>query len=103
MPTGPVDPAALQRVAQVARPGAPAAPGGVRETGFRDLIAKYLEDVNALQTEADRAVAGLATGKLDNLHQVIVAVNEADLSFRLMMQVRNRLLEAYKEIMRMQV
>jgi flagellar hook-basal body complex protein FliE len=43
------------------------------------------------------------TGQTSNLHEVIVAMSEADLSFRLMMQVRNKLLEAYKEIMRMQV
>ena len=40
---------------------------------------------------------------MDNLHQVVAALSEADLSFRLMMQVRNKLVEAYKEIIRMQV
>jgi flagellar hook-basal body complex protein FliE len=76
---------------------------GERSTGFKNLLDGYLEQVNDLQVQADRTVRDLATGKLDNLHQVVVAINEADLSFRLMMQVRNRLVEAYKEIIRMQV
>ena len=71
--------------------------------GFKEAFEKYLDQVNELQGEADKAVVDLAAGKTDNLHQVVAAVNEADLSFRLMMQVRNKLMEAYKEIMRMQV
>ncbi len=70
---------------------------------FKDMVEQYLQDVNALQVEADKSVRNLMTGKTDNFHQVIVAISEADLSFRLMMQMRNRLEEAYKEIMRMQV
>jgi len=70
---------------------------------FKETFQSYLDEVNDLQLQADQAVRDLATGKVDSLHQVIVAVSEADLSFRLMMQVRNKLLEAYKEIMKMQV
>jgi len=71
--------------------------------GFKKMLEGYMEQVNQLQQEADKAVVELASGKLDNLHQVVAAMSEADLSFRLMMQVRNKLLDAYKEIMRMQV
>jgi flagellar hook-basal body complex protein FliE len=70
---------------------------------FKELLEDYLKEVNQLQQEADEAVLDLASGKLENLHEVVAAVNEADLSFRLMMEVRNKLLDAYKEIMRMQV
>jgi flagellar hook-basal body complex protein FliE len=73
------------------------------EPGFKDMLEHYLQGVNALQVEADKAVRNLVAGKTDNFHQVIVAMSEADLSFRLMMQMRNKLEEAYKEIMRMQV
>lgn len=76
---------------------------GAGGPGFREMLARHLQEVNALQGEADKAVRDLAVGKTDNLHEVIVAISEADLSFRLMMQARNKLLEAYKEIMRMQV
>ena len=76
---------------------------GKGQPGFKEALQGYLEHVDGLQQEADKALAGLATGKMDNLHELIVAINEADLSFRLMMQIRNRLVEAYKEIMRMQL
>ncbi len=92
-------------------PITPGAPQGVPQQGgkaegassFRELMDNYLQEVNSLQQEADKAVLDLAAGRKDNLHQVVAAINEADLSFRLMMEVRNKLLEAYKEIMRMQV
>ena len=72
-------------------------------SNFKELMDSYLKEVNDLQQEADKAVLDLAAGRKDNLHQVVAAINEADLSFRLMMEVRNKLLEAYREIMRMQV
>ena len=79
------------------------APQQTQGAGFKKVFDRYLSEVNSLQEQADVAVRDLATGKTDNLHDVVVAVNEADLSFRLMMQMRNRLVEAYREIMRMQV
>ncbi len=90
------------------RPGGPEVPrpAGEKtsESGqFKKMLQGYLEEVDQLQKEADKAVFDLASGKLESLHQVVAAVNEADLSFRLMMAIRNKLLEAYKEIIRMQV
>lgn len=76
---------------------------GSDQPGFRETLERYIQDVNSLQVEADKAVRNLVTGKTDNFHEVIVAMSEADLSFRLMMQMRNKLVDAYKEIMRMQV
>jgi flagellar hook-basal body complex protein FliE len=77
---------------------------GARAVGnFKKVFADYMQDVNGLQAEADKAVRDLMVGKAENLHEVIAAVSEADLSFRLMMQIRNRLVEAYQQIMRMQV
>jgi len=70
---------------------------------FKQVLQTYLAEVNDLQLEADKAVRDLVTGKAESFHEVIVAMSEADLSFRLMMQIRNKLVEAYKEIMRMQV
>ncbi len=97
----PVDPNEVQK----ALPSAARLSGSQESAkpGFKEMLDRHLHEVNALQHQADKAVQQLATGKMDNLHQVIVAINEADLSFRLMMQMRNRLVEAYKEIMRMQV
>lgn len=83
--------------------GTPASSGASPAGDFKALFKRQLDEVNALQFEADKAVRDLSAGRAGNLHAVIAAVTEADLSFRLMMQVRNRLVEAYKEIMRMQV
>lgn len=76
---------------------------GSKDKAFGELVTDYLEEVNRLQKEADKSVFDLATGRTESLQDVVVAVNEADLSFRLMMQIRNKLLDAYREIMRMQV
>jgi len=85
-------------------PGRSAVPAANDQvSGFKDMLGDYLNQVSQMQGQADKAVRDLATGKLDNVHEVVVAMSEADLSFRLMMQIRNRLVEAYKEIMRMQV
>ena len=82
--------------------GTPAS-GPAAGPGFKEMLGDYLKQVNEMQQDADKAVVDLATGRLDNLHEVVAAVSEADLSFRLMMQVRNKLVDAYNEIMRLQV
>jgi flagellar hook-basal body complex protein FliE len=64
-----------------------------------DLLAK----VNAEQVQAGQAVRELALGQTDNLHGVLLTVAKADLSFRLCLEIRNRLTDALQEIMRMQV
>ena len=98
LPIGSAGPQPLPGAATGARPAQAA--GGA---DFKQMLDGYLDQVNDLQTQADKAVVDLAAGKMDNLHQVVAAVNEADLSFRLMMEIRNKLLDAYKEIMHMQV
>ena len=98
LPIGPEHIPLSGGVAGAPKPGAPA-----EGPGFKQMLEGYMDQVNQLQQEAGKTVVDLATGKMDNLHQVVAALSEADLSFRLMMQVRNKLVEAYKEIMRMQV
>ena len=71
--------------------------------GFGKMIEDLLSQVNAEQAQAGQAVRDLATGKTDNVHGVMLAVAKADLSFRLCLEIRNRLTEALQEIMRMQV
>jgi flagellar hook-basal body complex protein FliE len=85
------------------KPGGASGTSSAGEGGFREALSSYLEDVNELQQEADQALVGLSTGKVDSLHEVVAAMGEADLSFRLMMEIRNKLLDAYKEITRMRV
>lgn len=72
-------------------------------TDFGELLAKGLERVHALQAEADAAVLQLALGETDNLHQVMTAVERASLALELTIAIRNKLVDAYHELMRMQV
>ncbi len=73
-----------------------------KESSFKDVISKFIQDVDKMQKTSDQAVKDYATGEITDLHQVMVAAEEANLSFQLMMEVRNKLLETYREIMRMQ-
>ena len=77
----------------------PAAGGASFGAVLKDSIAQ----VNALQREADGAIQALATGATGTLHDTMIAIQKAELSFKLMMQVRNKIVEAYQEILRMQV
>ena len=70
---------------------------------FSDTLTESLGKVNDLQKEADMAIEDFATGKTRNIHETMIAVNKADLAFRLTMQVRNKIVEAYQEVMRTQV
>ena len=83
------------------------APGGSAGTsgalGFMDSLKSAIGKVNDTQLEAGRAVGALMTGETQDLHTTLIAVQKADLSFQMMMQVRNKIVQAYQEIMRMQV
>jgi len=70
---------------------------------FTDTLAKSIEEVNHLQKEADLAIEKLASGESQNVHGAMLAVTKADTAFRMTMQVRNKIVEAYQEVMRMQV
>jgi len=98
----PIDPNA-------ARPIEPVVPGSVSGTGpvknadgktFNDVLAESIQEVNRMQLEADTAIEKLATGEIKDLSEVVSAVEKADLAFSTLMQIRNRLVEAYQEIMR---
>lgn len=66
---------------------------------FSELVSK----VNDIQVQSDKSIQGLASGENKNLHEVTIAVEKASISFQFMTQVRNKALEAYQEVMRMQV
>jgi flagellar hook-basal body complex protein FliE len=70
---------------------------------FSDYLNKAIESVNNQQKEADRLTEALASGQAPDLHTVMIAAEKATISFQLMVQVRNKAMEAYQEIMRMQV
>lgn len=72
-------------------------------TTFMGILEKSLQNVNTMQNQADHAVKELVAGRSKNIHETLLAVERADSSLKLMMQVRNKILDAYREIMRMQV
>lgn len=76
--------------------GKPSAP--VEGPSFQDFLANSLDQVNNLQRDADQAVEKMFTGGDANPAEVLTAVQKADMSFRLVMQVRNKLVAAYQEL-----
>lgn len=70
---------------------------------FSTMLGQMVSEVNAQQTASTQAVSALQSGQNVPLHQAVIAMEEANVSFQLMVEVRNRLLDAYQEIMRMQV
>jgi flagellar hook-basal body complex protein FliE len=82
-------------------PITPPAEGGT--VSFARVVNNLLGDLNAQQARADQAVQDLALGRTDSLHDVMLSVAKADLGFRLVLELRNRLSDAYQQIMQMQV
>ena len=76
---------------------------GTDGKSFSDTLAESLNNVNFLQQEADGAIEDLVSGKSQNIHDSMIVVGKADLAFRMTMQVRNKIMEAYQEVLRMQV
>ncbi|MBE9486502.1 MAG: flagellar hook-basal body complex protein FliE [Chloroflexi bacterium] len=70
---------------------------------FAEALKGSIAEVNEAQLAADRAAEQIAAGETKNLHEAMIKLEEADISLRLMVQVRNKAVEAYQEIMRMQV
>ena len=73
------------------------------DQGFTVYLKNSFEDVNRALASADKLATDLAVGKNENLHEAMIGMEKAEASFKLLVQVRNRALEAYHEIMRMQV
>jgi len=70
---------------------------------FAAALSSSIAQVNQAQVGADRAAEQIAAGETKNLHEAMIKIEEADISLRLLVQVRNKAVEAYQEIMRMQV
>jgi len=95
------------------QPGIPVSPAGApgqsRPTtgpdgkSFSDLLLDSLDQVNRLQQEAAAGVEKVVTGETDNLAEVLTAVRKADVAFSMLMEMRNKLVEAYQEVQQMRV
>ena len=71
--------------------------------GFAEHLKATMQTANTLQHQSSTAQQELATGRNGNIHETLIAMNKATVSFRMVMQVRNKMITAYQEIMRMQV
>ncbi len=77
--------------------------GPTEQKTFGQFLAESVGEVNALQNDANVAIQKLASGESKSIHETLLAVEKADIAFRGMNQIRQKVLDAYKEIMRMQV
>jgi flagellar hook-basal body complex protein FliE len=97
----------IQGVSGISRPTGTTAAAGSGKTSATEAFTQVFGDmvgkVNDLQTQADKAVERLATGEAKGLHEVMIAMEKSSISFQFLTQVRNKAIEAYHEVMRMQV
>lgn len=75
----------------------------IEEKGFGQYLAEALNNVNDLQKKGAQANLRLAAGKVNDISEVMIATEKASIALQLTMQVRNKAIDAYQEIMRMQV
>ncbi|HOO12863.1 MAG TPA: flagellar hook-basal body complex protein FliE [Bacillota bacterium] len=76
---------------------------GQQTEGFSQCLNEALNKVNELQKAADNSAIALATGEVQNLHQVTIDSLKAEIALQFTLQIRNKVIEAYQEIMRMQI
>jgi flagellar hook-basal body complex protein FliE len=74
-----------------------------KDISFNEQLKELLYSVNTKQTEADEQVSKVVTGESEDLHSAMIALEEASVSFQLMLEIRNKMLEAYQEINRMNI
>ncbi len=71
------------------------------DRSFSQLMGELVQNANSMQVDADNTLQDLIAGNVDNVHDVVLKVAKADLSFRFLMEVRNKVTEAYQQISRM--
>jgi flagellar hook-basal body complex protein FliE len=97
--TPPVSVASLGAAAASPAAASPAASGESFLASLQDALGR----LNETQAQADESVQALLTGRTTNIHETMIALQKADVSFQVMLQVRNKVVSAYEEIMRMQL
>ncbi len=71
--------------------------------GFKETINNFVNEVNDLQLKAGESINNFASGEVENVHEVMIAMSKAEVSFKFMMETRNKLVDAYKEIIKMPI
>lgn len=99
----PIPPVALQSLQELATPLAPLPNSSATRLEFSQMLSDGIESVNTKMIQADQLVEAFALDDSIPVHQVTFALEQARLSFELMLQVRNRLVESYQQLMNMQI
>ncbi len=94
---------AAQSINPAAKTGAAGGAAGPEGPSFESCLLDSLDQVNRLQQEANQGVENVMTGQTDNIAEVFSAVRKADVAFSMLMEMRNKLVEAYQEIQQMRV
>ncbi len=82
------------------------ATGPAKQNGsasFKDTLNGFLSDVNQMQQKADQSIQKMMAGEITDVHQVMTSVEEANVAFNMMMEIRNKVMDAYQEIMRIRL
>ncbi len=82
-------------------PGAAKKVSGNADKSFFNMLKDSIHEINELQVDANEQVAKLSRGEIKDVHQVMIAAQEANLTFSMMMQIRNKIIDAYQEIIKM--
>lgn len=103
-----LDTSSLTQAGSAAATGSTAASGaasaaGAQPQSFSSVLENAVQEVNSKMTAADTAKGQVLSGETGNVHQAMIAVQESSVAFSLMVEVRNKLVESYQELMRMQV
>lgn len=90
-------------VGRPAMPAPPRAPGETQGPSFQDVLKANVDQVNRLQQDAEMAIEDLVSGRRDDVGKVLIAKEKADMTFQMLLQVRNKLADAYEEIKQVRV
>jgi flagellar hook-basal body complex protein FliE len=93
----------LQPLAPLAGTPKPGQQGADGEPAFADLLKQAIREVSEAQAHSEGEARNLMVGDGTDMHSAILAVQKADVSFQMMMAVRSKLIDAYREVMRMQL
>ena len=96
----PIQPSSIQPAGPI-EIGGPARPSG--DSNFSNVLQGAIAEVEGARGDANQSVQNFLTGDGEDLHSTVLAVQRADLEFNLLMQVRNKVISAYQEVMRMQM
>ena len=80
-----------------------AKPGKAGGTSFESTLKSFMTDVNEMQNKASESIDKLAAGEITDVHQVMTSVEEANTAFNMMMEIRNKVMEAYQQVMQMRL